>query len=130
MASLGGSRPCRTKLSSSALIEVHRLAAELGGKMLVRTGGRSPSLAAAFARHAALDDLEAASSVADSQPPSLLPTAVPPSPPIVTAEAEERRQLTVLFGDLVHLHRSSYAIGIPVVYLGDETTTFYPTLDQ
>ena len=30
---------------------------------------------------------------------------------------------------LVHLHRSSYVIGPPVVYLGHETPTLYPPLD-
>jgi HTH-type transcriptional regulator/antitoxin HigA len=30
---------------------------------------------------------------------------------------------------LVHLHRSFYAITAPVLYLDDETTTLYPTLD-
>jgi hypothetical protein len=30
---------------------------------------------------------------------------------------------------LVHLHRSFYAIEAPVIYLGYETTTLYPTLD-
>jgi hypothetical protein len=29
----------------------------------------------------------------------------------------------------VHLHGSSYAMGLPVVDLGYETTNFYPTLD-
>jgi hypothetical protein len=33
-------------------------------------------------------------------------------------------------GHLVHLHRSSYAIGSPVVYLNYETTSLYSTLDQ
>jgi simple sugar transport system ATP-binding protein len=32
--------------------------------------------------------------------------------------------------DLVHLHRSFYAIGLPVLYWGYETTTLYPTLDR
>jgi hypothetical protein len=31
---------------------------------------------------------------------------------------------------LVRFHRSSYAIGPPVVYLGYETTNLYPTLDR
>ena len=35
-----------------------------------------------------------------------------------------------LLDNLVHLHRSSYAIGLPVVYLGYETTTLYPTFDR
>ncbi len=40
-----------------------------------------------------------------------------------------RRGFRVL-SDLVHLHRSSYAIGSPVVYLGYETTSLYSTLDR
>jgi len=35
----------------------------------------------------------------------------------------------VTFVELVHLHRSFYAIEAPVIYLGYETTTLYPTLD-
>ena len=31
---------------------------------------------------------------------------------------------------LVQLHKSSYAMGLPVVYLGYETTNVYPTLDR
>ena len=31
---------------------------------------------------------------------------------------------------LMHLHWSSYAIGLPVVDLGYETTHLYPTLDR
>ena len=31
--------------------------------------------------------------------------------------------------DLVHLHRSFYAIEAPVIYSGYETTNLYPTLD-
>ena len=31
---------------------------------------------------------------------------------------------------LVHLHRSSYAIESPVVYLDDETTSLYSTFDR
>ena len=31
---------------------------------------------------------------------------------------------------LVHLHRSSYAMGSPVVYLGYDTTTLYSTFDR
>ena len=38
--------------------------------------------------------------------------------------------LSALTIALVHLHRSSYAIGLPVVYLGYETTTLYPTFDR
>lgn len=37
--------------------------------------------------------------------------------------------LPFLVRHLVHLHRSFYAIEAPVIYLGYETTTLYPTLD-
>ena len=38
--------------------------------------------------------------------------------------------ITSRFGFLVHLHRSSYAMGSPVVYLGYETTSLYSTFDR
>jgi integrase/recombinase XerD len=45
-----------------------------------------------------------------------------------------QRFLRARFGtqplDLVHLHRSFYAMGSPVVSLSYETTNFYPTLDR
>jgi class 3 adenylate cyclase len=82
------------------IIEVHRLAADLDGTMLVWTGGVSPSHAAAPAQHTALDVLKVAPPAAYGPPPPLLPTAVPHPAPTVTAEAE-RRQVTVLFCDLV-----------------------------
>jgi hypothetical protein len=34
-----------------------------------------------------------------------------------------------MFRYLVHLHKSFYAIKVPVIYLGYETTHLYPTLD-
>jgi hypothetical protein len=37
--------------------------------------------------------------------------------------------LGVVTGLLVHLYRSSYAIGSPVVSLGYETTSFYSTFE-
>ena len=35
-----------------------------------------------------------------------------------------------LLHSLVHLHRSSYAMRSPVVYLGYETTSLYSTFDR
>ena len=40
----------------------------------------------------------------------------------------DARQRLIIY--LVHLHWSSYAIGLPVVDLGYETTHRYPTLDR
>ena len=73
------------------IVDVHRLAVDQDGTMLVWTGGLA--LAATPAQPAALDVAPAA---ADRQEPALASTAAPP-----VAPAAERRQVTVLFCDLV-----------------------------
>ena len=77
------------------IVDVHRLAVDQDGTMLVWTGGLA--FAATPAQPAALDVAPAA---ADRQGPALASTAVPPAAPPV-APAAERRQVTVLFCDLV-----------------------------
>ena len=77
------------------IVDVHRLAVDQDGTMLVWTGGLA--FAATPAQPAALDGAPAA---ADRQGPALASTAVPPAAPPV-APAAERRQVTVMFCDLV-----------------------------
>src|SRR2546428_5318692 len=82
------------------IVEVHHLAVDQDGKMLVWTGGMAFSSTAAPVQSAALDVLGVALPAAHGQASTLAPTAVPHSAPTVGPEAE-RRQVTVLFCDLV-----------------------------
>ena len=82
------------------IVDVHRLAVDQNGTMLVWTGGTSLALTAAPAQTAALDVLGAAPPAAYGQAPALASKAVPHAASTVAPEAE-RRQVTVLFCNLV-----------------------------